>query len=74
MLHLCYTYVTLMHITAAWYRALVNDKWQVDKNNTRLFEIKTILGRSMTQQLQEVCTAMSDEAEESTRLTIRSGS
>lgn len=64
----------LLHITVAWYRALVHGKWQVYKNNTRLFEIKKIIGRSMTQQLQEVFKVMSDEAEESTRLTILSGS
>jgi hypothetical protein len=63
-----------MHITVAWYRTHVNDKWQVYKTNTQLFEIEKIIGRSMTQQLQEVFKVMSDEAEESTRLTILSGS
>ena len=45
-------YVTLMHTAVAWYRTHVNDKWRLYKNNTQLFEIKKIIGRSVTQQLQ----------------------
>jgi len=62
-----------MHIAVAWYRAIVNDKWQVYKNDTQLFEIEKIIGRSMTRQLQVVFKVMYDEAGKSTRCTVLFG-
>jgi hypothetical protein len=35
-------YVTLMHIAVACYRTYVNDKWQIYKNYTQLFEIEKL--------------------------------